>query len=213
MAFMGRGRRALQGAEHEKSDISQLASTTFLALYVAFEKFQSDLFLAYLNRDFSQYQSGIEAKISASIRDKYGQGVESRTSFTSVKHIRVSDLEGIVDPTGWNLTFRDTGMMKERADQWLVQNHASRIKGLSDHDARLIDTAKSIRDFIAYGSASSKERMNQSLSTIAQGSHNQFLGRGVQNVHNVGAFLKAVFDGRTRIGAYSDRLRDIARRM
>jgi hypothetical protein len=185
MAFMGHGRRALQGAEHEKSDISQLASTTFLTLYVAFEKFQSDLFLAYLNRDFSRYQSDIEAKISSSVRKKYGQGVERRTFFTSVKHIRVSDLQGIVDPTGWNLTFRDTGMMKDRATQWLAQDHASRIKGLSDHDARLVDTAKSIRDFIAHGSASSKERMNQNLSTVAQGNHNQFLGRSVQEVHNV----------------------------
>ncbi len=210
---MGRGRRALQGAEREKSDISQLASTTFLALYVAFEKFQSDLFLAYLNRDFSQYQSDLGAEISSSVRKKHGSWAENRISFTSVKHIKVSDLESIVDPTGWNLTFQSTSVMKEKANQWLAQSYAMRIKGLSDHDARLIDTAKSIRDFIAHGSESSKERMNHELSKVAKGSHNQFLGRGPQKIHNIGAFLKAIFDGKSRIGAYSDRLRDIAKRM
>ena len=39
MMYMGRARRALEGDIHEKRDISRLASTTFLSLYVSFERF------------------------------------------------------------------------------------------------------------------------------------------------------------------------------
>ena len=55
MAYMNRARRALEGESHEQGDVSRLASTTFLSLYVGFERFVSDLFLAYLNRNFSRY--------------------------------------------------------------------------------------------------------------------------------------------------------------
>jgi hypothetical protein len=56
--FRSRTAQAIQGGPHEQADISRLASTTFLSLYVAFETFLSDLFLAYLNRDFTTTRSG-----------------------------------------------------------------------------------------------------------------------------------------------------------
>lgn len=44
--YMGRSRRVLKGAIHEKKDLSRLSNTSFFSLYVSFETFLSDLFLA-----------------------------------------------------------------------------------------------------------------------------------------------------------------------
>lgn len=213
MEYFGRARRALEGDVHEKRDVSRLASTTFLFLVVYFERFLSDLFLSYLNRDFSQYQATLEHRIKQSAEEKLGHWARGRTSFQAVKHIKVTDLEGVVDPTGWNLTFKDGDTIKERAQEWLAPAHADRINALTEHDLRVIDTAKSIRNFLAHGSPSSKVRMNDALSEVSRGHHNQYLGRGAQLVHNVGAYLKAVFAGQRRITIYADRLNDIAGRM
>lgn len=213
LKFLGRVETSLAGSHHEKNDLSQLASTTFLALYVQFEKFQSDLFLAYLNRDFTVYQNSKFSAIRSSVGAKYGQWFAGRVALTPIKHVRADDLEAAVDPTGWNLTFKDTDQMKERAAEWLAPTYAGAIRRLTNHDGRLIDTAKSIRDFIAHGSASSKDRMNERLATVSQGPYNAGLDRGAQKIHNLGAYLKAVVGGRRRIVLYAERLQDIAARM
>lgn len=213
MAYLGRARRALQGDEHEKGDISRLASTTFLSLFVYFEQFVSDLFLSYLNRDFSQYQKHIASRLDQSVEDKFGTWVRGRTTFNSVSHVKVDDLRDVVDPTGWNLTFKDGQAIKDRAQEWLVHDHAKRVNTLDDHDLRLVDTANSIRDFLAHGSLGAKVRMNNALDCVERNSNNQYLGRGAQQVHNVGAYLKSVFDEKRRIAIYSERLQEIARKM
>ncbi len=212
MTYLGRTRRALEGDVHEKGDISRLASTTFLALFVTFERFLSDLFLAYLNRDFSQYQADLENRLMVSVGERFGAWAQQRTRFNTLEHVGVNDLEGIVDPSGWNLTFRNAEMLRSKARQWLAPPYANRIDGLSDHDDRLVDTAHAIRDFIAHQSPGAKNRMNALLLTVAQGANNQYLNRGVHEVHRVGTYLKAVFDGQRRIAIYSARLIDIATR-
>jgi hypothetical protein len=84
---------------------------------------------------------------------------------------------------------------------------------MTDHDERLIDTTRALRDFVAHQSRGAKARMNEALRGVAQGAHNQYLGRGANEVHNIGSFLKAVFDGRRRIAIYAERLKDISGRM
>ena len=42
---------ALVGSQHEMADLSLLAENIFLSAYVSFEGFVSNLFLAYANRD------------------------------------------------------------------------------------------------------------------------------------------------------------------
>lgn len=211
--FLERAENSLVGSAHEKSDLSQLVSTTFLTLYVQFEKFQSDLFLAYLNRNFSVYQRTKFSSIESSVESKFGRWFRNRLDLEPIQHVRVDELETIVDPTGWNLTFKDADTMKGRATEWLAPQYAQRIGNLTTHDERLIDTAKSIRDFIAHGSPSSKDRMNSNLATVSQGPQNAGLNRGAQNIHSLGAYLKAVMNGRRRILIYANRLRDIAGQM
>ena len=213
MAYMNRARMALEGESHEKGDVSRLATTSFLPLYVRFERFLSDLFLAYLNRNFSRYQSWTEGRIEQSVEQRIGQWAKDRLQFNTVKHVKVHDLESIVDPEGRNLTFRDTDKMKLRAREWLSPQHANRLTNLADHDCRLIDTARAIRDFIAHRSPGSRVRMNAMLRTVAAGGHNGHLGRGKKEVQNVGVYLKAVRARKRRVAIYAQRLNDISTRM
>lgn len=213
ITFIQRIGKTLSGSAHSELDISRLASTTFLTLYVSFERFQSDLFLAYLNRDFSQFQAFKESSIRSSVRHKFGSWLENRLKFARVAHIAIDELEGVVDPDGWNLTFRDVSEMKQRATNWLAGPHASRLNSLSAADDHLVDTAKSIRNFIAHESPSAKRKMNEKLASVNNAGGNGGLVRGGQNVHKVGAYLKAVKSGDRRIKRYADRLKNIAVRM
>lgn len=187
----------------KERDTSQLATQSFLALFVAFERFVSDLVLAYLNRDFSVYQAALHSRVSSSLRERFGTGVQGLVALKSYAHIPMSDLEGIVDPTGWNLTFASVEKLKAFAGTSLAAAHAARVNSISASEARLIDTARAVRNFIAHQSAGSKQLMNDALSTVEAGNHNRHLGRGVNEVHTVGSYLKAVHVGQRRIHRYA----------
>ena len=210
IAYFDRVAIALAGSAHELGDVSRLAETTFLTIFVAFERFLSDLFLAYLNRQFSAYRTDLETRVRQSIQERFGAWASQRTRLDRVQHVRVADLEGIVDPQGRNLTFASAQDIKEKAQQWLVAVYNARTQALSAHDDRVIDTARAIRNFIAHRSRAARDDMNQRLATVAQGNHNAHLGRGAREVQSAGSFLKAVLANQRRVVRYATRLRNIS---
>ena len=203
IGYFDRAAAALRGTPTAIGDTSRLASHSFLALFVAFERFLSDLFLAYLNRDFSVYQSNLVARLHASVEDKFGPGVRSLITVQTKAHVRLEELEAIVDPTGWNLTFATVDKLKTCADQWLAPAHAARVRSISAGEARLIEAARAIRDFAAHQSVGSKQRMNDLLAGIEVGGHHRHLGRGGNQIHSVGAYLKAAPAGQRRLHRFA----------
>ncbi|WP_146067160.1 MULTISPECIES: hypothetical protein [Stutzerimonas stutzeri subgroup] len=212
LAYFNRVETALNGTPHEKRDISVLAETTLHSTYVAFECFVSDLIVAYINRDFSQYQRVLATRISQSIDSKFGGWARSRTPFNAVKHIRIDDLERMLDPENYNLTFKSVEVLKQRCNEWIAAPYKDGIMNLTEADSRFIDTVHSVRNFIAHQSKNSKALMNDNLMTVVTGPNcpNLGLGRGVRDVHDVGAFLKSAFSGSRRITTYIRRLDNIA---
>jgi hypothetical protein len=202
----------LHGSQHEKRDISVLSETTLLAMYVAFERFLSDLFLAYMNRDFSQYQANLESRVTASASERYGSWAASRLSLSRVKHIRLDELEALLDPDSRNLTFKSANILKQRASDWIAAPYSNGIANITAADVRLIDTVHAIRDFIAHQSPSAKRAMNDALGLVDGGANcpNNHLGRGAHDVHDIGAFLKSVVANNRRVTRYANRLADIA---
>lgn len=212
LAHFVRLEQAVAGSPHEKRDMSTLSETTLHAVYVGFERFVSDLFLAYMNRDFSQYQATVSARIATSTQGKFGAWAAGRTTFAPVAHLSVDRIESIVDQDSYNLTFKDVATMKQRAAEWLAVPHRNAIAALNDPDVRLIDTIHAIRNFVAHQSSSSKGRMNAALATVVTGPAcpNAHLGRAANEVHDVGAFLKASWLGQRRITRYVNRIAGIA---
>ena len=190
LAYFERIRPNLAGDPHEKADTSQLASMVFLDLYVGFERFLSDLFLAYLNRDFSLYQQDLDGRIQQSVESRFSPWAAERISFDPVDHVKVDELESIIDSDGWNLTFKNADAIVKKATDWLVPAYATRITSLTSADMRLIDTARAVRDFIAHQSKGAKRRMNEKLESISHGGGNKGLSRGTQNINVVGETLR-----------------------
>jgi hypothetical protein len=204
---------SLTGSPHEKKDTTQLASTTFLALYVTFERFLSGLFLAYINRDSSSFSPDLANRVLSSVVDRYGQAVVSHTTFTIPNHLSYAELLDLIDPHGWNLTFNDATQIMQRAQSWLAPVHRTRVLSLTNDDCALIDTARSIRDYIAHQSPASRAKMNQMLLTVSAHGGNPHLARAQYEVLSVGAYLKALPVNITRLEIYVDRLTEIAQKL
>lgn len=212
LEYFDRVEVALRGSAHEKRDMSTLSETTLHSAYVAFECFISDLLLAYINRDFSQYQNNTQARILSSIESKFGTWASGRMSFSKTKHINISELENILDPDAYNLTFKDVATLKQRCTDWVAAPHRDAIINLNAPDSRLIDTVHAIRNFIAHQSPNAKTIMNQRLASVADGAAcpNINLSRGAHDVHDIGAFLKSTVAGSRRVKLFISRLSAIA---
>lgn len=202
----------LDSTPHEKRDLSILSEVTLHSIYVAFEVLLSDLIVAYINRNSTTYQADLATRITASVKSRFGQSVSSRTNFVLSKHISVQELTMLIDPTGWNLTFKSVEELKSKFAQWISAPHNVGVNSLSDADTRLIDATRAIRNVIAHGSSGSKQIMNDQLSTIATGPAcvNSALPRGPHNIHDVGAYLKSFAGEKRRVVIFIERLKQIA---
>ena len=202
----------LEGSAHEKKDLSVLSETMLHSVYVAFEVFLSDLMLAYINRDFSAYQESLKGRINTSVSTKFGVGAAARTTFAVSRHIKIQDLEQLIDPTGWNLTFKDVSELQSKFADWVVPAYGAGVGALSESDKLLIDTTRAIRNFIAHRSEGSKSVMNDKLLTVSSGDGcpNFSLSRGDHKINDVGAYLKANSVGQRRLLTFMERLKNIA---
>lgn len=203
---------ALRGSAHEKRDLTTLTEVTLHSVYVAFECFLSDLLLAYINRDPSQYQSNLESRMRSSVQAKFGAWAGSRMEFTATKHIKVDELEAALDPGSYNLTFKDVASLKQRCTEWVALPYRNAVVNLADADCRLVDTVHAVRNFIAHRSPNAKTIMNDRLATVVTGPAcpNLNLARGVHDIHDIGSFLKAKAGGEMRMKLFVMRLDAIA---
>ena len=107
---------------------SLLAELVFHRAYVAVESFVSAWIIGAINRDSSQYITHRSNAVSQSVRDKFASWDVSHLNYSPPPHISVADLEALLDPDGWNITFKDYARFESRCADWLAQNYSS--KGL-----------------------------------------------------------------------------------
>ncbi len=210
LAYFDRVATALQGTKGAQADMSMLTMNNFLMLFIGFERFLSDLLLAYLNRDFTTYQQNLSSRVVKLVSSKLGPQAAGMVTIAKRKHVAVAELQRIVDPNGWNLTFATVDKLKATATEWLAPTAAARISTIATPEARLIESARAIRDLIGHQSAGARARVNDLLRDIEKGSHNKYLGRGKKNIQAIGPYLKASVSGRRRLHRYGDGLKNIA---
>lgn len=203
---------ALNGTSNEKLDISVMSETLMHSVFVDFECFLSDLFVAYMNRDFTQYQATFEASVRSSAAAKHSAWLSNRVTFNRPAHMTVDQLAEAIDPTGFNLSFSTSVALKDKARLWLADPYKTKVLSLGGEDERLVDTARAIRNWIAHQSKGSGTKMNAALADIEKGpgTPNHELGRGVREITSVGAFLKTQLNGERRVQAYARRLKEVA---
>ena len=210
-SYFLRQETSLKGTAHEMKDLSLLSEMIFHSLYVEFECFISDLVLAYINRDPSAYQSDLFTRVKGSVVSKFDNWTASRLTLKTEKNIKIDEIEQLIDPREFNVTFKDVNDLKSKANRWICPAYLAGIAGISTADTKLIDTTHSIRDFIAHQSVHSKTNMNNMLRTVDGGNNCPNAGLGsTQNIHRVGSFLKASVGNQRRVLRYADRLLSIA---
>ena len=202
---------SLKNTPKETLDTSNMARMVMHSMFVDYECFLSDLFIAYLNRDFSQYHSKLINSVRASAADKHSAWLSSRILFDLPTHMKLEDIADAIDPTGWNLTFKTSKVMMDKARDWLVDPYKSKVLSMNSEDEALVDTARAIRNRIAHQSEGAGRIMNYMLEKVeAAGANNVGLGRIDNKVTNIGSFLKTTINGKTRVELYGKRLKDVA---
>lgn len=199
------------GTPTEITDLNFLCENYLGSIYVEFECLVSDLFHGYINNSNKIYLSNLELKIKNSVKDKFSSWCSSHVSFSGPRHIASAQLSQLLDPTSWNVTFKNVAAMQSRAKEWLSPAHEKAFSALSPSDVALIDAAHAIRNCIAHNSESSRKEMNTKVREVRTGPKcaNTGLEIGTNNINSIGKYLRAAVSGGTRAGVYSDRIKTI----
>ena len=210
-AWFDRMTALVSGTSTEVTDFNFLCENYITSIYVEFECLVSDLFHGYINNNNKTYMTYIQSKIKNSIKDKYSSWHASHTTFTGPEHIDSSQLSTLLDPTNWNITFKDVSAMKVRAREYLFPAHEKKFSNISKSDEALIDAAHAIRNCIAHNSESSRKVMNTKIKKLitSPACTNTGLELTTNSVTKIGKYLRASAQQSIRILIYSDRIKSI----
>jgi len=211
-AWFNRMSALLAGTPTELTDLNLLCVNYLTSVYVDFECLISDLFHGYINNDSKKYMSLVEAQIKNSVKDKFGPWHSSHLSFSPPQHVDAVTIRRLLDPTNWNLTFKDVSSLQTRANAWLIPVHAARFSSLTASNVALVDAAHALRNCISHNSLSSRKIMNAKIKAINTGALCQNIPLTItgNSINTVGKYLRASTPSGLRVTIYSDRLESIA---
>ena len=194
IAWFNRVSARLVGTSTELTDLNLLCENFVTSVYVEFECLISDIFHAYINNDNRVWAAFVGSQIKNSVRDKYSAWHAHNLSFDAPVHIKSQDLRRLLDPTNWNITFKDCASLQQRATEWLGTSHATAFSSISSSDIALIDAAHALRNCISHNSESSRRIVNSKLRAIITGlgCTNTELAIAGNNVKTLGKYLRAV---------------------
>lgn len=190
--------------------LSLLSEIVFQQSYVIVESFLSAWFIGCINRDASVYLNFRENAILASVQDKYDARDRAWLIYSPPPHPSVGDLATLLDKEEKNITFKDYATMEDRAQMWLSANWANKISNTSVEMKANINASKAIRNCIAHRSQSSFSEMNRTLLNLPNTGSSALLRRDANAVSIIGAYLKTVQQGRTRVEIFLDEFEQFA---
>jgi hypothetical protein len=162
-----------------------VAEYLFVATATLFEGYLSDLFVAYINRDSEKLRGFLISKISIDAEDEYARRAVKHVE-SSIPHLSVDRIKEILDPSGYNITFKTTAKMKEAAGTWLSDADKAHIVGVSAAECAVIDFIKAVRNYLAHRSEAARAKMDEAL--FATDLPDVFR-RNANAVTDVGAYL------------------------
>ncbi|WP_457808913.1 hypothetical protein [Kushneria sp. EE4] len=183
---------------------SLISEVVFHRGYVAVESFLSAWIIGAINRDSSRYFQARENSIKQSLEAKYSSWDVGHIKYSPPVHIRMEDLKDLIDPDGWNITFKTFDKLELRCADWLAPSFLNKVRRVSSERREIIDAAKSIRNCIAHQSQGSFSEMNEKVGSLSKIGVSKHLQTSVNSVKNVGAHLKAKVGGKMRVQHYLD---------
>lgn len=170
-------------------DQTLLVRNTILTAATLWESFINDLFIAYINRDTSQFQIHLRNAFEADRTAKQQLIAQHFTTVTLTKHMTVDMITELLDSDGNNVTFSSYDALRKGAAKYLPEAHRAGVNGLSGARKQYINLWLSLRNHIAHDSDRSYNAMNQAMASDAL--INTGLQRGVHKVTHVGSYLKS----------------------
>jgi hypothetical protein len=138
--------------------------------------------------------------------------------------LKVAEIERLLDPDGYNLSFKDCEVWARRADADLDPRHADLVRAIVQdaEAATLVALLKALRNALAHSSAGSMKTFNSAArrrptnggyGLVGQG--NAALVRDSNRVRDVGTYLYAWVHGsqRRRIHLLHSRIAEVAERL
>ncbi|MFB2557075.1 hypothetical protein [Herbiconiux liangxiaofengii] len=204
-----------------------LTSDVAFRLGSEWEIFQHQWFVAAIHKKQGKFRSNLEKRLHDGL-SKAGTGsileIMRPGSTEMLERLSASQIEQLVDPEGYNVSFKDNVTWIKKADLDLDPSYCTLIRSIAStpSDACIIDLVKGLRNAIAHGSGGSLVKLN-SLVRVRQegedlgisGDVNKLLVRDTKAVKDISAYLHRYLEtkGVRRVVLLHQRIEEIAERL
>lgn len=184
------------GALSNDGGKSRLAEYSLLAAAVAWEGFISDMFIAYINSDCSQFKQHLRNSFNEHLteHDKANTVFSRYGKLEFPSHLTKADVQSLANSSGSNITFSSFDLLEDRARIWLAQQHADKFARLPTPQKAVVNAVIALRNHIAHRSERSRDAMDDALAVGAL--YTTGIKRQDNKCRKVGVWLKAKPVGR-----------------
>lgn len=205
-----------------------VAEDTAFRLGALWEVFQGRWHVAAISRDPQHFIKDVQDQLDRRVKDDWSRAVIGTLhpgSLTVPSRPKMAQIEAILDPSGYNITFKDSQTWMESSALYHADLFKDRVKGIvSDPEAAsLLDLLKKLRNTLAHGSIGSKAAFNRACKSRMGGSREGLVGasndplrRDRNDVRDIGAYLRVRRPspaGPRRVEALHARVQDVAERL
>lgn len=171
------------------ADLTRLSALSLMSAATIWESFLSDLVIAYINRDPSQFSTHLENALKQDLSGKQKQIQSRYAPFVAPSSIDRKTIISLLDSDGNNITFKSAAHLKKTAKIWITTGNRVGIEGLTSQQMAIIDLTVALRNHIAHDSERSRDALKIAVSKGAL--HGSGLHRAQNAIHTPGVYLKS----------------------
>lgn len=171
------------------ADLTRLSASTMISAVTLWESFLSDLIVAYINRDPSQFAVHLREALNQDLSGKQKQIVNRYAPYQAPTRIDRATILSLLDNNGNNITFSHSQALKKSAKRWISPANMAGINALTEQQLAIINLWIALRNHIAHGSERSQTALQTSVSHGAL--HGTGLHRAQNAIHAPGVYLKS----------------------
>ena len=169
---------------HQASLETMLAEQFTFNSAVLWEGFLSDILLSYVVMNPKTYLTSLEARVSQSLKERFGSEVVRYHGITFPTKISRTQAKALIDPKQFNITVRSAAGLAQKANDLLIAKYAKSFT-LAAEDARLVDFSIAIRNYLGHRSSASRDSLKAAVQPLV-GVNADLQG----NIRDVGSYLK-----------------------
>lgn len=171
------------------ADVTRLSASTMISAATLWESFLSDLIVAYINRDPSQFAIHLQHALNEDLTDKQKQILNRYAPYKAPTSIDRATIISLIDNDGNNITFSNAQALKKGAKRWISTANLAGINALTGQQMAIINLWIALRNHIAHDSERSKVALQRAVSHGAL--HGTGLHRAQNAIHTPGVYLKS----------------------